>query len=75
MNIREPEKQYFDDGHQRYSGYLYLDGCWYHGIYQPGDAKALWIATHVLTEESLVEVVMTSWHWSVNSIELEDAGK
>ena len=25
----------YDDGYQRYSGYLYLDGCWNHGIYQP----------------------------------------
>ena len=31
----------------------------------PRDAKTLWIASHVLAEESLVEVVMTSWHRSV----------
>ena len=41
----------------------------------PRDAKALWIATHVLAEESLVEVVMTSWHWSVNSIERRSANQ
>ena len=41
----------------------------------PRDAKALWIATHVLTEESLVEVVMTSWHRSVNSIERRSANQ
>ena len=35
----------------------------------PRDTKALWIATHVLAEESLVEVVVTSWNWSMNSIE------
>ena len=41
----------------------------------PRDAEALWIATHVLTEESLVEVVVTSWHWSVNSIERRSANQ
>ena len=41
----------------------------------PRDTKALWIATHVLTEESLVEVVVTSWHWSVNSIERRSANQ
>ena len=41
----------------------------------PGNAEALWIATHVLTEESLVEVVVTSWHWSVNSIERRSANQ
>ena len=41
----------------------------------PRDTKTLWIATHVLTEESLVEVVMTSWHWSMNSIERRSANQ
>ena len=41
----------------------------------PRNAEALWIATHVLTEESLVEVVMTSWHWSMNSIERRSANQ
>ena len=41
----------------------------------PRDAKTLWIATHVLAEESLVEVVMTSWHRSVNSIERRSANQ
>ena len=35
----------------------------------PRNTKALWIATHVLAEESLVEIVVTSWNWSMNSIE------
>ena len=41
----------------------------------PRNAEALWIATHVLAEESLVEVVVTSWYWSVNSIERRSANQ
>ncbi len=34
----------------------------------PRDAKTLWVAAHILAEESLVEVIVTSWNWSVNGI-------
>ncbi len=41
----------------------------------PRNAEALWITTHVLAEESLVEVVVTCWYWSVNSIERRSANQ
>ena len=41
----------------------------------PRDTEALWIATHVLAEESLVEVVVTCWHWSMNCIERRSANQ
>ena len=41
----------------------------------PRDAKALWIATHILAEESLVEIVVTSRNWSMNGIERRSANQ
>ena len=34
----------------------------------PRDTQLSRIATHVLAEETLVKIVVTSWYWSVNSI-------
>ncbi len=35
----------------------------------PCDAELSWILTHVLAKESLVEIVVACWHWSVNGVE------
>ena len=35
----------------------------------PGDTELLWIAAHVLAEETFVEVVVTCRHWSMYGVE------
>ena len=34
----------------------------------PWDTKFSWIFAHIFTEETFVETVVTSWHWSVTSV-------
>ena len=35
----------------------------------PRDAESLWVAAHVLSEETLIEIIMTSGNRSVTGIE------